>query len=67
MREPTEEEAGEGGGGGVTLILSVGEGGTKFNFCLVRGGGGDLILSCILPMSETPPLQIIIAQSLSLI
>ena len=29
------EEAGEGG---VTLILSVGEGGTKVNFFLVRGG-----------------------------
>ena len=29
---------GRGGGGGLTLILSVGEGGTKVNFCLVRGG-----------------------------
>ena len=29
MREPMGEEAGERGGGGVTLILSVGEGGTK--------------------------------------
>ena len=31
--------AGSRGGGGLTLILSVGEGGTKVNFCLVRGGG----------------------------
>ena len=46
----------------MTLILSVGEGGTKVNFCLVRGGC-DLILSRILPISQ-PPLQIIIAQSL---
>ena len=29
----------EAGGGGVTLILSVGEGGNEVNFCLVRGGG----------------------------
>ena len=26
----------EAGGGGLTLILSVGEGGAKVNFCLVR-------------------------------
>ena len=26
------------GRGGLTLILSVGEGGTKVKFCLVRGG-----------------------------
>ena len=50
------EEAGERG---LTLILSVGEGGTKVNFCLVRGGGCDLILSRILPISQPPLLTLV--------
>ena len=42
-------------GVGLTLILSVGEGGgVKVSFCLVRGGC-DLILSHISPMNPTPP------------
>ena len=45
------EEAGEGG---LTLILSVGEGGVEINFCLVRGGGCDLIFSRILSISQPP-------------
>ena len=50
------------GGGGLTLILSVGEGGDEINFCVVRGGC-DVILSRILSISQTP-IQAIIAQSL---
>ena len=44
------------GGGGLALILSLCEGGgAEINFCLMRGGGDDLVLG---------PHQVIIAQSL---
>ena len=42
-------------GGGLTLKLSVGEGGgVEINICLVRGGV-RLILSRILSISQPPP------------
>ena len=53
------------GRGELTLILSVGEGGgTKVNFCLMRGGM-RLNYEAYFAHFPTPPLQIIIAQSLS--
>ena len=49
------------GEGGSALILSLCEGGIEINFCLMRR---DLVLGHISPISQ-PPLQVIIAQSLS--
>ena len=51
------------GRGGSALILSLCEGGIEINFCLMRRGN-DLVLGHISPISQ-PPLQVIIAQSLS--
>ena len=51
------------GEGGSALILSLCEGGIEINFCLMRRGN-DLVLGHISPISQ-PPLQVIIAQSLS--
>ena len=48
---------------GLTLILSAGEGRLKLMFCLIREGC-DLILSRIIPISQPPPLRVIIAQYL---
>ena len=53
MREPMGKEAGMGGG--VTLILSVGEGGTKVNFRLVRGGGVRLNFEPYFAHFPAPP------------
>ena len=50
-------------GGGLALILSLSEGGVEINFWL-NEGGYDLVLGHISPISE-PPLQVIIAQSLT--
>ena len=51
------------GGGGVALISSLCEG-VEVNFCLMRGGGVDLVLGHIAHISQ-PPLQVIIAQSVT--
>ena len=51
------------GGGGVSLNIIVMWGGVEINFCLMRGGGYDLVLGHISPISQSP-LQVIIAQSL---
>ena len=50
-------------GGGLALILSLCEGGLKLVFGLMKGGY-DLVLGHISPISQ-PPLQLIIAQSLT--
>ena len=49
--------------GGLALILSLCEGGVEINFWL-NEGGYDLVLGHISPISQ-PPLQVIIAQSLT--
>ena len=50
----------QGGGGGLALILSLGEGGgVEINFCLMRGGYEFTHFPAL------PPLQVIIAQSLN--
>ena len=66
MRESMGGDLFEGwGGGGVSLNITIMWGGIEINFCLMRGGGGyDLVLGHISPISHTsPPLQVIIAQS----
>ena len=50
-------------GGGLALILSLCERGVEINFWL-NEGGYDLVLGHISPISQ-PPLQVIIAQSLT--
>ena len=50
-------------GGGLALILSLCEGGLKLIFAY-NERGYDLVLGHISPISQPPPLQIIIAQSL---
>ena len=50
-------------GGGVDLNIISRWGEINVNFRLVRGGG-NLILSLIWPISQPPPLQVIIAPKL---
>ena len=50
--------------GGDNLNILIMWGGIEINFCLMRGGGYDLVLEHILPISQLP-LQVIVAQSLS--
>ena len=60
MRELMEETFLKEGG----LALSLCDGGLKLIFGLMKGGY-DLVLGHISPISQPPPLQLIIAQSLT--
>ena len=63
MRESIGEDFFQVGGGVSLNIIIMWGGGVEINFCLMRGGY-DLVLGHISPISQ-PPLQVIIAQSLT--